>query len=127
MDLSRRHFFLGSLALPALAAKKTAPERPNIVLMVADNVPQWVLGCYGNKEARTPNLDRLAQVGMRFLYSFTAAPSPAPGRASLLSGRAPMRAAGAEGTLEKTLAAAGYACAASNAGDAPRHIDAASP
>src|SRR5437868_3387334 len=36
MLLSRRHFFFGSLALPGIAAKKPAPERPNILLLIAD-------------------------------------------------------------------------------------------
>ena len=72
MHLSRRHFFFGSLALPALAAKKAAPERPNVLLLIADNVPQWVLGAYGNKEIRTPNLDRLAHMGTRFLDHYVA-------------------------------------------------------
>ena len=49
MSLSRRHFFFGSLALPALAAKKPAAEQPNILLLLAEGLPAWVLGCYGNK------------------------------------------------------------------------------
>jgi arylsulfatase A-like enzyme len=93
MPISRRHFFLGSLALPALAQKKskTAPERPNVLLLVADNVPQWVLGVYGNKEIKTPNLDRFAAAGTRFRDNMAASPSAAVSRASLLSGLAPGR------------------------------------
>src|SRR5581483_7328446 len=85
MHLTRRHFFFGSLALPAIGAKKPAPERPNVLLLIADNVPQWVLGSYGNKEIRTPNLDRLARMGTRFLDHYVAAPAPAPSRASILT------------------------------------------
>ena len=94
MSLSRRHFFLGSLAIPALAAKKPAPQRPNILLLLADNVPALALGVYGSKEIRTPNLDRLALTGTRFRKHFTAAPAPEPGRASLVTGRTPMQRPG---------------------------------
>jgi arylsulfatase A-like enzyme len=124
MQLSRRHLFFGSLALPAVAAKKPAPDRPNILLLLADNVPQWVLSGYGNKEIRTPNLDRLARVGVRMMDHFSAAPAPGPGRASLVSGIAPMQQGE---SIEKTLAAAGYACAAANAAGAAGPIAAAAP
>src|SRR4051794_39793300 len=107
MLLSRRHFFFGSLALPAIAAKKPAPERPNVLLLIADNVPQWVLGAYGNKEIRTPNLDRLSKMGTRFLDHYVASPSPAPSRASLLSGLAPMRPGPG---IETVLGPAGDVC-----------------
>ena len=124
MQLSRRHFFFGSLALPAVAAKKPAPDRPNILLLLADNVPQWALSGYGTKEIRTPNLDRLARVGVRMMDHFSAAPAPDPGRASLVSGLAPMQQGE---SIDKTLAAAGYACAAANAAGAAGPIDAAAP
>ena len=73
MSITRRHFFFGSLALPAFADKKAPPVRPNLVLLVADNLPAWVLGSYGNQEIRTPNLDRLAQMGSRFQRHFACA------------------------------------------------------
>src|SRR5271157_2837106 len=117
MPLSRRHFFFGSLALPALAAGKPAVGRPNILLILVDYLPSWILGCYGNNEVRTPNLDRLAQTGMRFLNHFACVPAPAPGRATLLTGRTPMQLgevdAGAPGEvpLSQVLAGVGYACA----------------
>jgi arylsulfatase A-like enzyme len=119
MNVSRRHFFLGSLALPAFAAKKPAPVRPNVVLLVTDNLPAWVLGSYGDKEIRTPNLDRLAQTGTRFQRHFAFVPAPAAGRASLLSGR--IKGAGAG--LDKVLGDAGYACAATNSAGAVKAID----
>jgi arylsulfatase A-like enzyme len=124
MQLSRRHFFFGSLALPAVAAKTPAPDRPNILLLLADNVPQWVLSGYGNKEIRTPNLDRLARVGVRMMDHFVAAPAPGPGRASLVSGIAPMQQGA---SMEKTLSAAGYACHAVDAAGVAGPIDAAAP
>ncbi len=124
MLFSRRHFFFGSLALPAFAAKKPAPDRPHILLLVADNLPQWALGTYGNKEIRTPNLDRLARVGVRMMDHFTASPSAAHGRTSLLSGAAPMQPGPA---IETVLATAGYACHSVDVAGAAPHIDAAAP
>ena len=118
MQLSRRHFFFGALALPALAAKKQAPPRPNVVLIVADELPAWMLGAYGNKEVHTPAIDRLAQTGTRFLNHFTAAPKPEPGFATLVSGRTPMqigdagKLGSADVALDKLLGGLGYACQA---------------
>jgi arylsulfatase A-like enzyme len=129
MPLSRRHFFFGSLALPALAAPKAPPERPQILLVLADRLPSWILGCYGNNEVRTPTLDRLAQTGLRFLNHFACAPAPALGRATLLTGRTPMQLgdAGAvspgEVPLSKVLEGAGYACAASDSATAAKSLD----
>lgn len=113
--LSRRHFFFGSLALPALAAKKPAPERPNVVLILADHVPAWMLACYGNKEVHSPNIQRLSDTGTRCLNHFAAASLPALNRATLLTGRTPMQIGetappgAAEVTLSKILDGAGYA------------------
>ena len=124
MLLTRRHFFFGSLALPAFAAKTPAPDRPHILLLLADNVPQWALGTYGNKEIRTPNIDRLGQLGVRMMDHFSAAPTPEGGRASFLTGAAPMQ----QGTpMEKALAAAGYTCQTTDAAGAVPVIDAAAP
>ena len=107
---------MGSLALPAFAAKKKAgPERPNIVLILVDYLPSWMIGCYGNKEVKTPNIDKLAGTGTRFDNHFAATPQPVISRATLLTGRTPMQigAAGAMpsgGTLESLLSGAGYQC-----------------
>jgi arylsulfatase A-like enzyme len=125
MQFSRRHFFLGTLALPAFAQKKTVPERPNILILVADNVPQWTLAAYGNKEIRTPAIGRLAATGLRFLDHMTASPSPVPARASLLTGLAPGKTGP---SLENALSAAGYTCnSGTDALGAVRIIDGATP
>lgn len=122
---SRRNFLLGTVAAPLIAAKKKAePEKPNIILIVVDELPTWMLGVYGNKEVRTPNLDRLAQTGTHFLNHFTSAPESRLGAATLYTGRTPMQT-GPEGaispadiTLDKLLAGAGYACHAPGAASA---------
>jgi arylsulfatase A-like enzyme len=106
MPISRRHFFFGSLALPAFAAKKP-PARPNLLLFLVDDLPAWVLGCYGNKEIHTPNIDRLSQTGTRFLNHFVCTPAAAPSRATFLTGRTPLQAAGGTG-LDKILGDLSY-------------------
>jgi arylsulfatase A-like enzyme len=122
MKLSRRHFVFSSLALPALAAdKKPGGETPHIVLILAGNVPSFALGCYGNKEVSTPNIDRLAKTGTRFLNHIAGSAAPEAARAALLTGSP----AGSGDSLDKMLAAAGYAIAAAGSGDeAVKIIDA---
>jgi arylsulfatase A-like enzyme len=69
---------------------KTAKrERPNIVVALTDDQGAWAMGCAGNREIRTPNLDRLARTGLRFENCFCASPVCSPARASLLTGRIP--------------------------------------
>jgi arylsulfatase A-like enzyme len=106
MPISRRHFFLGSLALPVFAAKKP-PPRPNLLLFMVDNLPAWTLGCYGNKEIQTPNIDRLSQTGTRFLNHFVCTPAAEPSRRTFLTGRTPMQSGAASG-LDKILGGVGY-------------------
>lgn len=64
-------------------------NKPNIVFILTDDQGFWTLGCYGNKETRTPNLDRLAARGMMFRNFFCTSPVCSPARASLLTGRIP--------------------------------------
>ncbi len=67
------------------------PERkfPNILFILTDDQGVWSMGCYGNHEIRTPNLDRLAAQGCRFEHFFCASPVCSPARASLMTGRIP--------------------------------------
>ena len=67
----------------ALAAnrKRVEPAHPNIVLILAEDLGAYMVGCYGNAMVHTPNIDRLAQIGVRFHASFSvaaAAPDQAP-------------------------------------------------
>lgn len=62
---------------------------PNILFVLADDMGCWAMGCAGNAEVRTPNLDRLAGEGMRFAHFFCASPVCSPARASILTGRIP--------------------------------------
>lgn len=67
----------------------TDSNKRNIVFIMSDDQGIWSLGCYGNKEIHTPNLDRLADTGMRFDQFFCTSPVCSPARASLLTGKIP--------------------------------------
>ncbi|MCB0088696.1 MAG: sulfatase-like hydrolase/transferase, partial [Caldilineaceae bacterium] len=62
---------------------------PNILFILSDDHGAWALGCAGNREIETPNLDRLAASGMRFTNFFCTSPVCSPARASLLTGKIP--------------------------------------
>jgi len=64
-------------------------DHPNIVLFVADDLGWKDLGCYGDAQAITPNIDRLAGEGVRFTNAFVAASSCSPSRTSIITGQYP--------------------------------------
>lgn len=89
MELTRRRLF-GSVAAPWLMQRRgTSASRPNIVLVLADDLAAWMTGCYGNREILTPNIDRLAHTGTRMAQSFVCTPISSPSRATLFTGRTP--------------------------------------
>ncbi|MGH9338137.1 MAG: sulfatase family protein [Acidobacteriota bacterium] len=77
--------------LPVLACTEaeTAAGRPNLVLIIADDLAWDDLGAYGHPDIQTPNLDRLAQEGMRFDQAFVTTSSCSPSRSSIITGRYP--------------------------------------
>lgn len=78
-------------ALPLSTAKISAAgtdnSGPNIVFILADDLGWGELGCYGQTKIKTPNIDRLAGEGIRFLRHYTGAPVCAPARCVLMTGR----------------------------------------
>lgn len=78
-------FLVCLFALSAAAA----PARPNLILLIADDMAWDDCGAYGNKAIRTPNLDRFAREGMRFDRAFLTASSCSPSRSSMITGRYP--------------------------------------
>jgi arylsulfatase A-like enzyme len=82
--MTRRSFLAGSTLAAAAQAQHT-----NVVLILTDNQGAWTLGCYGNPEIRTPNIDRLASEGMLFSRAFSNNAVCSPTRASLLTGLMP--------------------------------------
>ena len=65
------------------------PSKLNVLLIVVDDLGYADLGCYGCKDTRTPNLDRLAEQGVRLTDFYASAPICTPSRASLITGRYP--------------------------------------
>ena len=78
---------LAALAGATDAADADPPRRPNVLVIVADDLGYGELGCYGGREIPTPNLDRLAAGGVRFTSGYVTAPFCAASRAALLTGR----------------------------------------
>jgi arylsulfatase A-like enzyme len=69
----------------------TEPKRPNVIIILADDLGYGDLACFGHPTFKTPNLDRMAAEGARLTQFNTPAPFCAPTRASLLTGRYPFR------------------------------------
>ena len=78
------------VCLYVLCGSSFAAEKPNILFLLSDDHSYPYLGCYGNKDVRTPNLDRLASQGMRFDRMFVGCPQCVPSRATLMTGRSPV-------------------------------------
>ena len=115
------------LSVPLSCAKV---HRPNIVFILTDNQGAWHLGCYGNPDFQTPNVDRMAVEGVRFSRAFSNNAVCSPTRATFLTGLTPsqhgvhryLAAGGAQmgpkayntlaefTTLPEVLSAAGYVC-----------------
>jgi uncharacterized sulfatase len=92
--MNRRHFLASTTAL-ALTACATQPAlgraKPNIVLILCDDLGYGDLGAFGNRVIATPNLDRMAREGARLTTFFASANICTPSRAGLLTGRYPIR------------------------------------
>jgi len=66
-----------------------AAEQTNVVFILTDNHGAWTLGCYGNPDIRTPNIDQLASEGVRFNQAFCNNAVCSPTRATYLTGLMP--------------------------------------
>ena len=78
---------LGAMSLCILAASTAnANERPNVIFVMADDLGYGDLGCFGQSEMRTPNIDRLAEEGMRFTHCYSGSTVCAPSRCALMTG-----------------------------------------
>ncbi|NXB78359.1 STS sulfatase, partial [Donacobius atricapilla] len=72
--------------------KTQSVSKPNIILLMADDLGIGDLGCYGNRTLRTPNIDKLAEEGVTLTQHIAASPLCTPSRAAFLTGRYPIRA-----------------------------------
>jgi arylsulfatase A len=83
---------LAALSVVSLAALRAADEpRPNIIVILADDLGYGDVGCYGATKIKTPHIDRLASEGRRFTDAHSPASVCSPSRYGLLSGRYPWR------------------------------------
>lgn len=73
------------------SAPVAQPARPNVVLIVADDMGWNQVGYHGFMWYETPNIDRIATGGIQFRHAYAAAPICSPSRAAMLTGRAPAR------------------------------------
>ena len=74
-----------------LSAYSATPRRPNVVFILADDLGWGDLSVYGEPNFRTPNLDRLAQSGVRFTNAYSGQTVCTPTRVSFFTGRYPAR------------------------------------
>jgi len=95
MTAVRRVGFFWLLALgwltSSVASVAATPSRPNVVIVLADDMGYGDLSSYGGSGISTPSLDRMASEGMRFTNFYSASPLCTPSRAALLTGRLPIR------------------------------------
>ena len=71
-----------------LSFRKTEPaRRPNIILIIADDLGYSDLASYGNRFIQTPNIDALGKEGFRFTCAYTSSPICGPSRDAILTGR----------------------------------------
>ena len=86
-------FVIASVLMTVTSEVSAAEQqkKPNILFILADDVTYNTLGCYGGKDAQTPNIDKLANEGMRFTRAYSATAMCAPFRAELYTGLYPVR------------------------------------
>lgn len=75
------------LALAAMPAHAAPARKPNVIVILADDLGYGDTGVYGSKIVKTPNIDALARDGVRFTQGYVSHPVCAPSRAALLTGR----------------------------------------
>src|SRR5512133_523623 len=92
MDVNKI-FISGCMILSAapLFGKSDQPKKksknPNIIFIMADDLGLGDVGCYGQKYIKTPNIDRMAQDGIKFTAHYSGAPVSAPARCCLMTGK----------------------------------------
>ncbi len=80
-------FLAATLGATPLRAQQATPKRPNVVLIITDDIGYGDFGAYGSPDVKTPNIDRLAREGVKMTDFYANAPNCSPTRAGLISGR----------------------------------------
>lgn len=91
MKLFLLTFALLTASAPYAIADNPPPNPTNFVFLLVDDLGWADLGCFGSEFYETPNIDRLADSGMKFTNAYAACPVCSPTRASILTGRHPVR------------------------------------
>ncbi|HEX4413211.1 MAG TPA: arylsulfatase [Lacipirellulaceae bacterium] len=96
MTMARRGFCFGLVCIAWLVSvdaqagksepSKSTERRPNIIFILADDLGYGDVGCYGQKQIKTPQLDQMAADGLRFTQAYAGAPVCAPSRCVLMTG-----------------------------------------
>jgi len=87
LSLSLLVFAANSIFLFRGSAQAAPAAKPNIIFILVDDLGYGDLGCYGQKQIKTPNLDRLASEGMRFTQFYAGSTVCAPSRCVLMTGK----------------------------------------
>jgi len=81
----------GLVMLLAVVSSDAAQSRPNVILILADDLGWRDVGCFGSTYHETPNIDKLASRGVKFTQAYAASPLCSPTRSSILTGQYPAR------------------------------------
>ena len=89
--LTQRLFIVLSLLAFLVTVVTAKTSRPNVLIVIADDLNKDCVGIYGNKDVKTPNIDHLAREGMRFNLAFTSTAMCAPTRQQMYTGLYPVK------------------------------------
>ena len=83
---------LSSIGLPSFGNDSPMQQnKPNVLIILTDDMGYGDISCYNSDQVKTPNIDKLAKKGVRFTNFYVPTPYCAPSRATLLTGRFPLR------------------------------------
>ena len=85
MPIARLHAWITAAFLAI--ATTTAPAKPNILVILVDDLGYGDLGCYGQKKIKTPRLDQMAEEGVRFTSHYSGFTVCSPSRCALMTGK----------------------------------------
>ena len=91
MNQTARIVSIAAVALVLLIQSEAQTRRPNVVVIVADDMGYGDIGIHGSKDIPTPNIDSLGRAGVRFTNAYVSGPYCSPTRAGLLTGKYPQR------------------------------------
>ncbi|PAW59772.1 MAG: N-acetylgalactosamine-6-sulfatase, partial [Verrucomicrobiia bacterium Tous-C3TDCM] len=83
---------LGLIGAPAFAVEgKPAERKPNVIVVLVDDMGWSDLSCFGGKDVKTENIDRLASEGIKFQHFYVNSPICSPSRVAITTGQYPQR------------------------------------